>query len=59
MANMLAGADLIRRKEHKDAYVLTIPLLTTSDGRKWEKLKPERYGWIPKRPRPMILSVLA
>ncbi|MGI6102344.1 MAG: tyrosine--tRNA ligase, partial [Bacillota bacterium] len=33
-SNILAGADLIRRLEQAEAYVLTIPLLTTSSGKK-------------------------
>ena len=36
-ANILAGADLIRRKEGKTAYALTIPLLLKSDGTKMGK----------------------
>lgn len=36
-SNILAGADLIRRLEQAEAYVLTIPLLTTSSGRKMGK----------------------
>lgn len=36
-SNMLGGADLIRRKERKDAYCMTFPLLTTSDGKKMGK----------------------
>ena len=36
-SNILAGADLIRRKEAKPAYGLTFTLLTTSDGRKMGK----------------------
>lgn len=36
-SNILAGADLIRRKEGKPAYGLTYTLLTTSDGRKMGK----------------------
>jgi tyrosyl-tRNA synthetase len=36
-SNMLAGADLIRRKENKDAEALTFHLLTTSDGKKMGK----------------------
>ncbi len=36
-SNMLAGADLIRRKEGKKAYALTYQLLTTSDGKKMGK----------------------
>lgn len=36
-ANMLAGADLIRRKEQKAAFAMTCPLLTTSEGLKMGK----------------------
>lgn len=36
-SNILAGADLIRRKEQKPAYALTFPLLATSDGKKMGK----------------------
>ena len=36
-SNMLGGTELIRKKTGKDAYVLTIPLLTTSDGVKMGK----------------------
>lgn len=35
--NMLAGADLIRRKVRQDAYAMTFSLLETSDGRKMGK----------------------
>ena len=35
--NMLGGADLIRRKEQKNAYAMTFALLTTSDGVKMGK----------------------
>ena len=36
-SNILAGADLIRRKEGKDAYAMTFTLLTTSEGKKMGK----------------------
>lgn len=36
-SNMLAGADLIRRKESKKAYAMTYTLLTTSEGKKMGK----------------------
>jgi len=36
-SNILAGADLIRRKEQKEAYGMTFSLLLTSDGRKMGK----------------------
>jgi len=34
---MLAGAELIRKKTGKDAFALTIPLLTNSEGKKMGK----------------------
>ena len=36
-ANMLGGADLIRRKEQQDAFAMTFTLLTKSDGTKMGK----------------------
>ncbi len=36
-SNMLAGTELIRRKDGDDAYAMTITLLLTSDGRKMGK----------------------
>ena len=36
-SNMLAGADLIRRKEQKAAFAITFALLTTSEGKKMGK----------------------
>ena len=36
-SNMLAGADLIRRKEQKPAYAMTFTLLLTSEGKKMGK----------------------
>jgi tyrosyl-tRNA synthetase len=36
-SNMLAGADLIRRKERKPAYAMTCTLLTNSEGQKMGK----------------------
>ena len=36
-SNMLAGVDLVRRKEQKVAYAATFSLLTTSDGKKMGK----------------------
>lgn len=36
-SNMLAGADLIRRKEGKPAYAMTSTLLTNSEGKKMGK----------------------
>lgn len=36
-ANILAGADLIRKKESKPSYAMTFALLTTSEGKKMGK----------------------
>ncbi len=36
-SNIIAGVDLIRRKEHKPAYGMTFTLLTKSDGKKMGK----------------------
>ena len=36
-SNMLSGADLIRRKEHEDAFALTCKLIMTHDGKKMGK----------------------
>lgn len=36
-SNILAGADLIRRLEQAEAYAFTLPLLTTSSGKKMGK----------------------
>lgn len=36
-SNILAGADLIRRKEHEDAFAFTIKLLLNSEGEKMGK----------------------
>ncbi len=36
-SNMLAGVDLVRRKEQKKAYAATFQLLTTSEGKKMGK----------------------
>ncbi len=36
-SNILAGADLIRRKERSDAFAMTFTLLETSDGKKMGK----------------------
>ena len=44
-SNILAGSDLIRRKESKSAYCLTVPLLTTTDGKKMGKTE-KGAAWI-------------
>lgn len=46
-SNILAGADLIRRKEQRPAYALTCTLLTTSDGRKMGKTEKGAL-WLDK-----------
>jgi tyrosyl-tRNA synthetase len=46
-ANILAGADLVRRKENKTAYALTIPLLLKADGSKMGK-SAKGALWIDK-----------
>lgn len=38
-SNILAGADLIRKKEGVTAYAITFPLLTTSEGKKMGKTR--------------------
>ena len=43
-SNMLAGVDLVRRKEGKKAYAATFSLLTTSEGKKWAKRKKAQFG---------------
>ena len=46
-SNMLSGADLIRRKDHKDAFALTFQLLLTHDGRKMGKTEKGAL-WLDK-----------
>jgi len=50
--NILAGADLIRRKEAKPAYGLTFTLLTTSDGRKMGKTEKGALWLDPDKTSP-------
>ena len=51
-SNMLSGADLIRRKEGKDAFALTFQLLPTSDGRKMGKTEKGALWLDPNRTSP-------
>jgi tyrosyl-tRNA synthetase len=51
-SNILAGADLIRRKESKPAYGLTYTLLTTSDGRKMGKTEKGALWLDPEKTSP-------
>ena len=49
-SNMLAGVELIRRKEQKPAYCMTCKLLTTSDGRKMGKTEKGALWLDPEKP---------
>ena len=51
-SNILAGADLIRRKEKKDAYGLTLTLLTRSDGLKMGKTMAGAVWLDPEKTSP-------
>ncbi len=51
-SNIIAGADLIRRKEGKPAYGLTFTLLTTSDGRKMGKTEKGALWLDPEKTPP-------
>ncbi|TCL71666.1 tyrosyl-tRNA synthetase [Hydrogenispora ethanolica] len=51
-SNILAGADLIRRVEGKEAYGVTFPLLTTSSGRKMGKTEAGAVWLDPAKTTP-------
>ena len=51
-SNILAGADLIRRKERKEAYGMTFSLLLTSDGRKMGKTEKGAVWLNPEKTPP-------
>ena len=51
-SNILGGADLIRRKEHKPAYALTTSLLTTSEGKKMGKTEKGALWLDPAKTSP-------
>ncbi len=51
-SNMLAGSDLIRRKESAQAFVVTIPLLTTASGKKMGKTESGAVWLDPKKTSP-------
>lgn len=51
-SNIIAGADLIRRVEGKDAYGMTFTLLTTSDGRKMGKTQKGALWLDPNKTSP-------
>jgi len=51
-SNILAGADLIRRKEGKAAFAMTFELLTTSEGKKMGKTQKGAVWLDPKKTTP-------
>ena len=51
-SNMLSGADLIRRKDGKDAFALTFQLLLTHDGRKMGKTEKGALWLDPNKTSP-------
>ena len=51
-SNMLSGADLIRRKEHEDAFALTCKLIMTHDGKKMGKTEKGALWLDPTRTTP-------
>lgn len=51
-SNMLAGVDLIKRTTGKEAYVLTMPLLTTASGKKMGKTEGGAVWLDPKKTSP-------
>lgn len=51
-SNMLAGTELIRRKEGKDAYAMTITLLLNSEGKKMGKTQSGAVWLDPKKTSP-------
>lgn len=51
-SNILQGADLIRRKEGKNAYAMTFELLTTSEGKKMGKTQKGAVWLDPKKTTP-------
>jgi tyrosyl-tRNA synthetase len=51
--NILAGMELVRRMEHKEAYGLTFPLITNADGQKFGKTAGGTKCWLdPTRTSP-------
>ncbi|MDE6474689.1 MAG: tyrosine--tRNA ligase [Clostridia bacterium] len=51
-SNILAGADLIRRKKSSDAYAMTFTLLTTSEGKKMGKTQKGAVWLDPNKTSP-------
>ena len=54
-SNIIAGVDLIRRAEQKEAFGLTFKLLTTSDGRKMGKTEAGAVWIDPEKTSPYDL----
>ena len=50
--NITTGGELIRRKEGLDAYGLTWPLMTKSDGKKFGKTESGNIWLVPERTSP-------
>ena len=50
--NMTAGTDLIRRCTDSKGYVLTVPLITTADGKKFGKSEKGAIYLDPKKTCP-------
>lgn len=50
--NILSGVDLIRKKSGKDAYALTVPLITDSTGKKFGKSEGNAIWLDPKKTSP-------
>lgn len=51
-SNMIAGVDLIRRKENKPAFAMTAALLTTSEGKKMGKTEGGAVWLDPEKTTP-------
>lgn len=51
-SNILAGADLIRRKQREPAYAMTFELLTTSEGKKMGKTQKGALWLDPRKTSP-------
>ncbi len=45
--NITAGIELIRKLQSKEAYGITFPLITRSDGKNLEKVRKELFGYRP------------
>ena len=46
--NIVSGIDLIRKISSEEVFGITTPLVTTSSGKKWVKLKMVQYGFQKK-----------